>query len=94
MLGTAHFSPETLLPAYALLNRIRLAASGEVLVEAERLLARITEQYFASNVTLCEHWASSELLAAAFSALVPEWTGVETIEPRLPVQVHGDSEPV
>ncbi|GAB3759803.1 hypothetical protein GCM10028796_07350 [Ramlibacter monticola] len=46
--------PETLLPAYALLNRIRLAASAPVLAEAERLLMRITEQYFASNVTLEE----------------------------------------
>ena len=46
--------PETLLPAYALLNRIRLTASGAVLAEAERLLIRITEQYFASNVTLEE----------------------------------------
>jgi len=46
--------PETLLPAYALLNRIRLTASAEVLAEAERLLLRITDQYFASNVTVAE----------------------------------------
>ena len=35
--------PETLLPAYALLNRIRVSASLGVLAEAERLLMRITE---------------------------------------------------
>ena len=43
--------PETLLPAYALLNRIRLTASAEVLAEAERLLRRIADQYFATNLT-------------------------------------------
>lgn len=43
--------PETLLPAYALLNRIRLTASAEVLAEAERLLRRIADQYFAANLT-------------------------------------------
>ncbi|MDM0116662.1 hypothetical protein QTI66_31470 [Variovorax sp. J22R133] len=43
--------PETLVPAYALLNRIRLTASAEVLAEAERLLRRIADQYFASNLT-------------------------------------------
>jgi len=41
-----------LLPAYALLNRIRLCASGVVLAEAERLLRRITDQYFSNNLTL------------------------------------------
>lgn len=46
--------PETLLHAYALLNRIRLTASGPVLAEAERLLRVITEQYFASNLTVDE----------------------------------------
>ena len=44
--------PETLLPAYALVNRIRLCASGVVLTEAERLLRRITDQYFSNNLTL------------------------------------------
>jgi hypothetical protein len=34
-----------------LLNRIRLIASAEVLAEAERLLRRIADQYFASNLT-------------------------------------------
>ena len=46
--------PETLLPVYALLNRIRLTASREVLLQAERLLARITEQYFARNLAVEE----------------------------------------
>lgn len=44
--------PETLLPLYALINRIRLRASAPVLAEAEKLLRRITEQYFASNLTV------------------------------------------
>ena len=42
--------PETLLPAYALLNRIRLCASPDVLAEAENVLTRVTEQYFAKNL--------------------------------------------
>lgn len=46
--------PETLLPAYALINRIRLCASKDVLAAAERLLDRITEQYFAANLSLHE----------------------------------------
>jgi hypothetical protein len=45
---------ETLLPAYALLNRIRLSASRPVLEEAENLLKRITDQYFATNMTVEE----------------------------------------
>ena len=44
--------PETLLPLFALINRIRLCASRKVLVEAERLLGRITDQYFAANMTV------------------------------------------
>ena len=44
--------PETLLHAYALINRIRLCASPPVLVEAERLMMRITDQYFSSNLTV------------------------------------------
>ena len=47
-------SPETLLRAYALVNRIRLCASPAVLHEAERLMVCITEQYFASNLTVDE----------------------------------------
>jgi hypothetical protein len=46
--------PETLLNAYALLNRIRLSAAPAVLKEAERLLLRITEQYFFRNLTVEE----------------------------------------
>ena len=46
--------PETLLPVFALINRIRLCASRKVLAEAERLLTRITDQYFASNLTVEE----------------------------------------
>ena len=46
--------PETLLPVFALINRIRLCASRKVLVEAERLLGRLTEQYFAKNLTVAE----------------------------------------
>jgi hypothetical protein len=44
--------PETLLAGYALLNRIRLCASPPVLEEAERLLRRITDQYFSKNLSL------------------------------------------
>ena len=46
--------PETLLCAYALINRIRLCASPPVLNEAERLILRITDQYFSSNLTVEE----------------------------------------
>jgi hypothetical protein len=46
--------PETLLNAYALLNRVRLSASPAVLAEAEHLLRRITEQYFYNNLTVEE----------------------------------------
>ena len=44
--------PETLLPVYALLNRIRLCAGPAVLGEAEKLMRRITDQYFAKNLDL------------------------------------------
>ena len=47
-------TPEKLLPVYAMLNRIRLSASQPVLAEAERLLTRITDQYFSRNLTLDE----------------------------------------
>jgi hypothetical protein len=47
-------TPEKLLPLYAMLNRIRLSASQPVLAEAERLLTRITDQYFSRNLTLDE----------------------------------------
>ena len=44
--------PETLLPVYALLNRIRLCAGPAVLAEAEKLMRRITAQYFEQNLDL------------------------------------------
>ena len=47
-------APEKFLPLYAMLNRIRLSASQPVLAEAERLLTRITDQYFSRNLTLEE----------------------------------------
>jgi hypothetical protein len=40
---------QKLVPAYALLNRIRLSASDAVLTEAEGILRQITEQYFLPN---------------------------------------------
>ena len=46
--------PEVVLKAYELLNRIRLFASPTVLQEAERAMAVIMEQYFASNLSLEE----------------------------------------
>lgn len=46
--------PQTLLGAYSLINRIRMCASETVLKEAERLLRRVTEQYFAENLPLEE----------------------------------------
>ena len=42
----------TRVVAAALVNRIRLCASRKVLAEAERVLKRITDQYFASNLTV------------------------------------------
>lgn len=53
-LGHTLEKPETLLPVYALINRIRLSATPAVLAEAERLLTRITEQFFSSNLTVEE----------------------------------------
>jgi hypothetical protein len=44
--------PTTLLPAYALLNRVRLCASPAVVAQAEHLLARITDEYFSMNRTV------------------------------------------
>jgi hypothetical protein len=46
--------PEKLLSVYALINRIRLCASRDVLTQAEHLLARVTEQYFAQNLSVEE----------------------------------------
>ena len=47
-------APDKLLLLYAMLNRIRLCASPQVLAEAEHLLTRITDQYFSRNLTLDE----------------------------------------
>lgn len=46
--------PQTLLPAYALANRVRLCASPAVVAEAEHLLTYITDQYFSRNRTVGE----------------------------------------
>jgi len=46
--------PEKLWSAFALLNRIRLSASAEVVAEAEAVLKHIAEQYFSPNVSLDE----------------------------------------
>jgi hypothetical protein len=43
--------PEKLGKAYELLNRIRLLASDAVLAEAERIVQRITDQYFEPNLS-------------------------------------------
>lgn len=61
--------PETLLPVFALINRIRLCSSRKVLAEAERLLGRLTDQYFANNMTVEElrklaHTEQSDPLSA------------------------------
>ena len=47
-------NPEKIWLAYALLNRIRLSASGAVLAEAENAIRRITEQYFSPNISIDE----------------------------------------
>jgi len=44
--------PETVLPAFALLNRIRLTSSDAVLAAADRTVRRIADQFFAPNLTL------------------------------------------
>jgi hypothetical protein len=43
--------PTKLVPAYALLSRIRLSSSGEVLGSAERVVDRIIATYSAPNLT-------------------------------------------
>jgi hypothetical protein len=47
-------NPDTLLPVYELINRIRLSASDRVLAEAEHVLQRIMQQYFAPNLSVEE----------------------------------------
>ena len=54
--------PETMLSAYALLNRIRLSSSDAVLAQAENLVRRIAEQYFSSNISLEEIRAMTQSL--------------------------------
>ena len=44
-------NPERLIPAYALLGRIRISASREVLVSAEELLRQIINDYSGPNLT-------------------------------------------
>ncbi|MDP9200213.1 MAG: hypothetical protein M3O07_13495 [Pseudomonadota bacterium] len=46
--------PDTFVPVYALINRIRLCASPPVLRQAEELVLRITDQYFSSNLSVQE----------------------------------------
>lgn len=47
-------APDRLLPAYALVNRMRLASSDEVVESAEGAVARIAGQYFARNLPIDE----------------------------------------
>ena len=61
--------PETLLHAYALLNRIRLCASDAVLAQGEATLRFITEQYFSPDLSVEE-----------MSKLVRKWT-TDPLEP-------------
>jgi hypothetical protein len=73
--------PETLLPLFALINRIRLCASRKVLAEAERLLRRVTDQYFATNMTVEElrelaHTEQADPLSAFGEACRAELTSL------------------
>ena len=43
--------PETILPAYELLNHIRLFSSDAVLRAAEQTIQNIVDQYFSANFT-------------------------------------------
>ena len=52
--------PETMLSAYALLNRIRLSASDAVLMQADSVVSWIAEQYFSPNISLEQIRASLE----------------------------------
>ena len=49
--GHALEDPVKLLPAYALLNRIRLESSDAVLAEAKLVVRRIAEQYSSPNLS-------------------------------------------
>ena len=46
--------PETMLPAFALKNRIRLTSSERVVMVADQTLKHIIQQYDAKNLTLEE----------------------------------------
>jgi hypothetical protein len=52
--GHALEEPAKLLPVWAHVNRIRLCSSKPVLIEAENVMRRITEQYFSPNLSLEE----------------------------------------
>ena len=52
--------PETMLSAYALLNRIRLSASDAVLMQADSVVKWIAERYFSPNISLEEIRSSLE----------------------------------
>jgi len=44
-------NPSTLVPIYALISRIRLSSSAEVIESGERLIATILRTYYAPNLT-------------------------------------------
>ena len=69
--------PERLLPAYALINRIRLSASQAVLTEAEHLLRRIAEQSLLGQ---------TDVSRPAPNRTVREWRSIEGLRRGLP---HG-----
>ena len=46
--------PDTFVPVYTLVNRIRVCATEPVLTEAEHLVLHITEQYFSNNLSVQE----------------------------------------
>ncbi|MGD0962043.1 MAG: hypothetical protein ABSB19_19715, partial [Methylomonas sp.] len=47
-------NPETLMNAYALLNRIRLTSSDSVIDAADQTIKNIVEQYFQPNLSVEE----------------------------------------
>jgi hypothetical protein len=47
-------SPETMMNAYALLNRIRLTSSDSVMGAADQTIKSIVEQYFRPNLSMEE----------------------------------------
>jgi hypothetical protein len=81
--------PETLFPAYALLNRIRLTASKAVLAEAEQMLSRIAEQYFSPNLSMEEMRALAQSAGADPLRLFGEACRIELKSMRTASR-HGD----